>query len=540
MTWIAAAVFINDDVPAMLNLIQECAVQGADMIELRCDTCSKQAMETVLRDPAVRQLRLLVTIRPPWEGGRFAGSESDRLELMVAACRLKPDFVDIELEAWKNNPKFPQRLLPLLARPSLEDASAGAKRLPGPQLVISSHDFSGRPPDLDGRFAALASVQEAAVLKLSYKANNSLDALEALALYPKLTEKYRRPLVVIAMGEDGQISRFLSAKFGAAFTFATPNHSAGTAPGQPRIGDLVNVYRFRQQALHWGVYGVIGWPVAHSISPIIHNAAFTHIGFDAVYVPMLVAPGYDNFAAFIDAARKCPQLNLQGLSITIPHKENALEYVRRNGGEIDPTSKAIGVVNTIFLNTNPIQGINSDWTGAIKAMEIVGGIGKKEFKQRAAVVIGAGGAARSIVAGLASLDANVTVFNRTLDRAKTLAQQFNGKTGRVQAAPFEQIGREKFDLLINCTSVGMYPDSSGLPIPETLNFAPGQIVFDTVYNPRQTRLLKLAQSRGAIAVPGLEMLLHQAEVQFSGFAKTKAPMEIMHAAAESALAAMGQ
>ncbi|HMD53712.1 MAG TPA: NAD(P)-binding domain-containing protein, partial [Phycisphaerae bacterium] len=229
-----------------------------------------------------------------------------------------------------------------------------------------------------------------------------------------------------------------------------------------------------------------------------------------------------------------------GLSVTIPHKENALEYIRQKSGGVDPTSKAIGAVNTIFFNCNPIQAINSDWAGAIKAMEVIGGIKSKDFKQRSAAVLGAGGAARSIVAGLASLGAKVCIYNRTVDRARALAQQFNGKSGVVQAAPLDEIANAKFDLLINCTSVGMYPDSNGLPIPENMNLGQGQIVFDTIYNPRQTRLLKLAQSRGATTIPGLEMLLHQAELQFAGFCKTKAPMDVMHTAAESALTAMGQ
>ena len=528
MTSIVAPIFVQS-VDAVLPQIADAVKQGADMIELRCDEANREIIEEILTRPEVRCKPIIATVRAKAEGGLFSGSEADRLNLILHACRLKPDYVDIEFDTWRKNPDFIGQAVPLLA----EDPTDTSGR---PKLILSNHDFSSRPADLQQRLTAMAEVSSACIIKAAYQAENLIDALEAFRLYEELPQTIRKPLVIIAMGEAGLITRILAAKYNAAFTFALPAGSATTAPGQPKITELIHTYRFRSQVRNSPVYGVIGWPVSHSVSPMIHNAGFHAAGLPGVYVPLPVEPEYEAFCATVTAMRALRDFNFRGASVTIPHKAHAARYLESSGGMLDETSARIGVINTLYFPSDgTVGGTNSDWHGAIEAMRAATGWNLTDLAFKRVAVLGAGGAARAMVAGFASLGATVVVYNRTLKRAQELAYEFNGKIGHVSAALLDEFARTNCCVVINCTPAGMFPHVKTIPVDDMTAINSSTVVFDTVYNPRRTRFLDLAAKQGAQTIEGLEMLVRQAVIQFEGFTGKSAPLRVMRVAAEAAL-----
>ena len=529
MTSIVAPIFVRS-ADAVLPQIAEAVKQGADMIELRCDEANHETIEAILTRPEARCKPIIVTVRAKAEGGLFSGNEADRLDLILHACRLKPDYVDVEFDTWRENPDFPAQAVPLLAK----DATDPSGR---PKLILSAHDFLSRPADLQQRLTAMAEIPSACLIKAAYHAKNLIDALEAFGLYEELPQTIRKPLVIIAMGEAGLITRILAAKYNAAFTFAVPAGSATTAPGQPTITELIRTYRFRSQVRNSPVYGVIGWPVSHSISPMIHNAGFQSAGCPGVYVPLPIEPEYEAFFSAVTALRGLRDFNLRGASVTIPHKAHAARYLENAGGVLDETSARIGVINTLYFPSDgTVGGTNSDWYGAIEAMRAATGWNLSDLAFKRVAVLGAGGAARAMVAGLASLGATVVVYNRTLKRAQELAYEFNGKIGHVSAALLNEFASTNCSVIINCTPAGMFPNVKTIPVDDMTAINSSTVVFDTVYNPRRTRFLDLSARQGAQTIEGLEMLVRQAVIQFEVFTGKTAPLGVMRVAAEAALA----
>ena len=264
--------------------------------------------------------------------------------------------------------------------------------------------------------------------KLAWKAETLLDGIRALTLMEDVRKKHRRKLLALAMGEEGVISRLLARKFAAPFTFATAESGQQSAPGQPTVHQLRTRYRWQTQDAATPVYGVIGWPVAHSLSPHIHNAGFDRANVPGVYLPLAIQPDAASFAAAVDALRAA--MDLRGLSVTIPHKENAIRYVRERGGTVDELSSHIGVINTItFEPGGVIRGLNSDYAGAVDALTSAWNARREDVAGKRIAILGAGGAARAIVAALAHYGATVVIYNRTLEKAQALAAEFNGKTG---------------------------------------------------------------------------------------------------------------
>jgi len=505
------------DAPGAIARMQQTLRAGATMIEMRSDQATAETITTCLSTrPALPDggaIPAIVTIRPTWEGGAYAGDEARRLDLFHSAVKAGANYIDVEWVAWQQTPDF-RRILPPLCQ------AYGCK------LILSNHDFAGRPADLEQRLAAMAAVAEAAVLKLVWKADSVVDAALALRLTREHTARNPRPLLALAMGEFGQLSRLLGAKFAHPFTFATLPQDQGTAPGQPSIFDLLITYRWAAQRLDSQVFGVAGWPVGHSMSPAIHNAGLTAVGGNAIYVPIPIAPAYEQFAAAVDALRACPDMHLGGLSVTIPHKENALRYVGEHGGSVDELSRHIGVINTIvFRPDGTLYGLNSDYAGALDALVDAMGLTRPELAGRQVAVLGAGGAARAIVAGLAACRASVVIYARNVARAQALAADFAGPDGLVTAAPLDSLRQSTCQIVINATPLGMYPHVQGCPVDFDPPWDRQTTVFDTVYNPLHTQLLQLATRKGARTVTGLEMFVRQAATQFTHFTGHPAPMD---------------
>jgi 3-dehydroquinate dehydratase/shikimate dehydrogenase len=255
------------------------------------------------------------------------------------------------------------------------------------------------------------------------------------------------------------------------------------------------------------------------MSPAIHNAAFAAAGLDAVYVPLLVQPGESQFRALLDALVARPWLDWCGLSVTIPHKENALAYV--GAGNCEALARRIGAVNTITLAPGqPLRGDNTDYSAALDALCAAMDIRREALAARHVAVLGAGGAARAIVAGLRHCLAEVTVYNRTVARAEALAREFS-----CHAAGLADLPATSAEILINCTPIGMHPkvDQSPLPaVPPSV-----KVVFDTIYNPPRTRLLEMAERAGCRTVSGVEMFVNQGAAQFLLWTGQAFPTDVM-------------
>ncbi|MCW5851742.1 MAG: shikimate dehydrogenase [Anaerolineae bacterium] len=269
------------------------------------------------------------------------------------------------------------------------------------------------------------------------------------------------------------------------------------------------------------VVGVMGWPVAHSLSPAMHNAAFQALGLDWAYIPLPVPP--ERLAAAVAGAQA---LGLAGANVTIPHKQAVMDLV----DEMTPAARAIGAVNTLRFNGR-IFGDNTDWTGFLNAL---GDVGYDPTGQRA-VILGAGGAARSIVYALASVNASVAVYNRTLDRAEEIVTGLRAvfPGGRLEAYTLDVLPQELDrtpQLIVNTTSLGMAPRIEGTPWPAGLPIPPYATVYDLVYNPLATRFLKSAKAAGARAVDGLGMLVHQGARAFTLWTGVEPPTEVMYKA----------
>ncbi len=468
------------------------ATAGANAVELRLDYLTphptKQDIAELLTDAPVETI---VTCRPTAEGGCFTGSEPDRLALLTEAIRHGADWVDVEAA------------VPDHYRPD-----------PHGRVILSRHDFKKCPADLDALAARLDS-SAAAVNKIAFAAAGPEDALRAF----DVLRQCRKPTLALAMKEAGVISRILAGKFGAFGTFAALSPGAESAPGQPTIAELIDLYRVRQLTAATEVYGVIGCPVGHSMSPAIHNAAFAAAGMDACYVPLLIQPGEDDFRRFMDALLARPWLNWRGLSVTIPHKEHALRYV--GADNCDALAVRIGAVNTITIAPDgTLAGDNTDYAGAIDALCAKMGINREGLAGRRAAVIGAGGVARAIVAALAHYGCETIIYNRTVERATQLAEEFDADW-----AGLDKLNQLEAEIIINCTSVGMHPKVDRCPlatIPPRVS-----AVFDTIYNPIETMLIRQARTAGCAAITGLEMFVNQAVAQFERWTAKPAPRKVM-------------
>ncbi len=261
------------------------------------------------------------------------------------------------------------------------------------------------------------------------------------------------------------------------------------------------------------VYGIIGWPVEHSLSPVMHNTAFKARKIPAVYGLFPVAP--EDLKEALTGLRA---LNIKGVSVTIPHKENVIPFL----DTLDRVAEEIGAVNTIVHREKRLFGYNTDWIGVKRALEEVVSLADKR-----AVVVGAGGAARAVVYALKREGARVTIYNRTWEKARSLAEKF-----AVEARPWEELPDARGEILVQTTSVGLKEDVS--PVPREI-LSLFQVVMDIVYTPLETRLLREAREAGCKTVHGLKMLVHQGAEQFRLFTGQEPPVSLMEEAALAAL-----
>lgn len=506
MTHLCVPIFVTKLEKARRDIAAALAA-GADLVELRIDRLDNPLDQP--ENSSVLQILLegcalpaIVTCRPIWEGGHSVLSDWKREEFLSFAARHNAKYIDFELAAFQEAPYWLQSMRPT-----------------PPVRILSFHDFAGRPERLYNILEEL-NQSPAEITKIVWTATTIRENLEAF----EILDHSPKPIIALCMGEAGLISRVLAKKFGAFLTFASLTDESATAPGQITIADMKNLYRWDAIRPSTKVFGVVAHPVRHSMSPAIHNAAFSEVGFDGVYLPMLVEPDYESFKSFIEGFMDFDGMNLSGLSVTIPHKENALLYLKETGSEIEPLGERIGAINTISIDpSGRLSGKNTDYAAILDCITEALGIGRDQLKSLRVAILGAGGTARAAVAALAHYGANIVVSNRTEDRAKTLAAEFNAS-----AMPLDDLCRQSWDIFINTTSVGMYPKVEANPLSNLKPpFSPRTLVFDTIYNPMKTRLLARAESMGAKTIGGVEMFVRQAAAQFETWTGQAAPREIM-------------
>lgn len=448
-----------------------------DIAELRLDLMERCRLDVVLRNSPCP---VIVTNRPRREGGAFEGDERERIARLREAIELGAPYVDIEYDS--------------LSR-------LGARRRT--RLIVSYHNFEGVPPDLLSIYRELVEAG-ADVAKVAVMAR---DVTDNLSVFELLRAK-QVPTIAHCMGEDGVVSRVLGKKFGCFLTY-TALRGKESAPGQLTPEEIVELYRWKDIGEKTETYGVIGNPVAHSMSPAIHNAAFSAIRYDAVYVPFRVV----SLRNFIESYRK---IDVRGYSVTIPHKEEAVKCVDK----VDELVRKIGALNTIVFRDGGARsyGYNTDSSSATSSIEEALG---EPLEGKEVALVGAGGAGRAIAFGLIWKGAKLRVFNRTPEKAHRLAEELGA-----EGYSLREIGNHSFEILVNATSVGMYPNVDEMPVEGEI-VGRAKLVFDAVYNPEETRLILEAKRRGIRYVTGFEMFVRQAVQQFELWTGQKAPVDVM-------------
>lgn len=489
--------------------IQEAAKQNARFIELRLDFLAKAPdFKRLLEN---KPCPMVATVRRPQDGGRWSGSEEARLALLRQAMVAGFDWVDLET-----------------------DIADSVRRYKDVKRIISYHNMREVPADLEKIYQRMCS-QDGEVVKVAVRAHHPKDNVRVL----QLLKNAPKPTVAFCIGDLGLPSRILGAKFGAPFTYAAFNKERGIAPGLPSFQEMKRLYFYDRINANTRVFGLLGDPVAHSLSPLVHNLAFRHLGINAVYVPFRVPR--PELTASVKAFATIP---VQGYSVTIPHKEEAAALAKHKDEAVERTKSA----NTLIRSGDDFTAYNTDYQGVIDTLRTylpTSPVNPEalppttiqtaplpepaSLNSKVVLVLGAGGLGRAVAHALRAEGALVNVTNRTSERAAILAEEVGGRH-------IEWQGRHSVlcDVVINCTSVGMHPDVDESPLhPSYLK--PGLVVFDAVYTPEQTLLVKEARARGCHVITGVELFVRQAALQFKLFTQREAPIELMRKAVRRAL-----
>jgi 3-dehydroquinate dehydratase/shikimate dehydrogenase len=466
--------------------IQEAGRRGARMIDLHLDFLAKAP--DFKRLLANKPCPIVATVRRPEDGGRWPGTEEARLMLLRQAVAAGFDWVDVET-----------------------DVADKVSRFRDVQRIVSYHNLREMPADLELIYDRMCN-QDADVVMMEVRAQQPSDNLRVL----ELVKKKIRPTVAFCLGDMGFPSRILGAKFGAPFTYGAFNKERGIAPGLPSYDELRHIYHYDRVNSETRVYGLIGDPVAHNLSPVLHNAVLRSQRLNAVYLPFRVPRG--ELEGFVNQFDILP---VQGYSVTIPHKEDAAALAQQR----EPSVVLTEAANTLVRTGSGFSVYNTEYGAALEALLAHMKPGTDgappTLHSRAVLVLGAGGLARSVAHGLHREGALVTISGRTYDRAHELAEEIG-----CRAVDWAARHSVLCDVLVNCTPVGTQPNVDESPVhPGFLK--PGLVVFDTVYTPETTLLIKEAQERGCPVVTGVDLFIRQAAAQFRLFAGQEPPLEFM-------------
>jgi 3-dehydroquinate dehydratase/shikimate dehydrogenase len=485
-------------------------VKETPFLEFRLDYLDKP----LLALPKLRQFftdntaaNAIATCRRAANGGRFSGTLSAEAEILSKAAETGFRLVDLELESAES-----------LKKPGVQKL-----RDTGIGLIISHHDFAATK-DLDGIFQRIERFTPDFV-KIVPTAKSLYDNVTLIRFLERMNDHTN--IIGICMGDAGIISRVLGVRAGSAFTFAAASPGEETGPGQIAARTLIDTYRIDQVDVATKVYGVAGNPVRSSLSPVMMNTAFRRETVNAVYLALQTG-------RLSDLLKLVAEIPIQGLSVTMPLKQEIMAHLERT----DPLSAKIGACNTVLRvpsgeNAGKLFGFNTDVAG------IVGPLEKRlALRDAKVLVLGAGGAARAAVFGLRDKGAEVFILNRTPETAQKLARQSGSKSIRKDALP-----KTSFDAIVNATPVGM-AGIKAAPILEAKDLNT-RLVFDLVYNPLETPLLRLARQMSIPIITGVEMFVQQGARQFEIWTGKPAPEEemlrvVIHALRQQAEAAAAE
>jgi 3-dehydroquinate dehydratase/shikimate dehydrogenase len=482
------------------------AARAGDIVEIRLDCLDQPAANLVQIASLARKLErpVIITFRAAEQGGHGAASFAARQQFWNTAIELfSEERLDIEFD---------------LAQPFLDSASMSCD---WNRVIWSHHDFAGVPSDLAQIYERMAS-SPSGILKLAFKANDITDCLPVFQLLARARGEGRE-IIAIAMGPAGIATRILGPSRGSYLTYGALHNESTTAPGQVTARELRELYRVDSINARTQVTGLVGLPVGHSISPRIHNAAFAATGVDAVYIPFEVRQVQTFFRRMAHPRTRELDWNLRGLSVTAPHKTAVIACL----DWIDPAAKEIGAVNTIVIEEDELRGYNTDARAALRPVSEKLG----PLRDARCAIIGAGGAASAVLWSLRNEGANATVFARDREQGSAIAEKFGAGFERLEAASFRE-----FDFVINATPLGTRGSLESMTPASSVQLRGARLAYDLVYNPSETLFLQQARAAGCDTIGGLKMLVLQAAEQFKLWTGAAAPVAVMRAAAERALA----
>jgi 3-dehydroquinate dehydratase / shikimate dehydrogenase len=482
---------VADSTAAEMSRQVRAASQTARTIELRLDWLQNDAERARL----VRWLKkhrpanatFLATCRRKEGGGKFAGDIARQLFWLSQAREAGCQWCDVEMETFRELPEGFLRSYPVPSR-----------------IMLSIHDFE-RTPSLPHDIVVARHGQVDAV-KIAAQANTIADSVRLLKL-----AHHSRNFVAVPMGDVGLPARLLALREGSELAYAPAGEA--TAPGQVSLDELLRLYRPHSLNRKTQVYGVIGDPVGHSLSPLLHNTGFVMRHLNAVYLPFLV----HQLGDFIKAI---PEFGIQGFSVTIPHKQTILKHLK----ECEPLAAEIGAVNTVVVRRDgSLHGCNTDYVGVLRALQK-----KLRITGSRVLILGAGGSARAAAFALARAGAQVCITARRESAAKELARAMGG-----EVIPRRALRTESFDAILNATPVGMHPHEGISPL--AARELQCRMVMDLIYRPERTKLLEIAAQKGIVTESGVNMFLAQGFAQWEIWTGKRAPEAAMRRAVLSAL-----
>jgi 3-dehydroquinate dehydratase/shikimate dehydrogenase len=469
------------------------ALRETPTVELRLDWLANDSERrrflAWLRRSRPKRAVLLATCRRRQGGGLFASSVDAELQWLAQAAEAGCLWCDLEIETFR---KLPRNSIRQHSLPS--------------RILLSLHDFN-RMPRLNMPIGARQQ-DEVDAIKLAGAARTIADSVRLLRFAAS-----SRNCIAVPMGDAGLPARLLALREGSQLAYAPV--AAATAPGQVSLQEMKHLYRAHALNRQTQVFGVIGDPIAHSLSPLLHNTAFVARKINAVYLPFLVRD-------LRDFLKSAADFGLRGFSVTLPHKRSILRHLQ----DCDALSAEIGAVNTVVVRRDgSLYGCNTDYVAVLRALEK-----KLSLPKSRVLILGAGGAARAAAFALSRAGASVCISARREGPARELARAVRGEVIQRRI-----LRTQSFDAILNATPTGMYPHAATSPL------APGElhcrIVMDLIYRPERTKLLKLAAQKRINAVPGVEMFLAQGVAQWELWMKRRAPEKAMRRAVLTALRA---
>ena len=478
----------------------------ADVVEIRLD-CLKFDQIGATLDQLKSDKTILLTIRPESQGGKAKYNIQDRVSLWTA---------------YAMNQQIDHKVIWIDHETDLITKKEFLFWVDDCFVIRSQHDMEGVPEDLNKVYDRTVSDDE--VSKIAVQTKDITDTIGIWKLLQRANDGDNR-IIPIAMGEAGKWTRILGLAHGAFMTYASIETGSETAAGQISVQDMIDVFRVRELDQDTAVYGIVAANTNYSVSPWMHNAAFNAAKLNSVFVPLQVADLDAFFTRMVLPASREVDLNFKGFSVTNPHKQAIIPYL----DEIDETAAKIGAVNTVKIEDGKSFGYNSDAYGFIEALKNVYG----DLTGARVAVFGAGGAARACIYSLQQEDATVTLVARNEGRGQVLSDEF--------AIEYRQPPSDKqplagdFDIIVNTTPLGTAGPSVKFAILESVQLEGIKLVYDLVYNPTETTLIREAKAAGVPTIGGIEMLIGQGAKQFEIWTGTAAPLDAMRAAVRKRL-----